>query len=274
MYKLLGSDELLKNLILLARPYLKGRATFCALKAAYKDFLRETQPSTPKCASDEIAVLSDLEKITPFLKVFEPGYKEEDIEPNVDFTERHERVQRALKQMPELDEEIASIFSLVVHTIFFAPLREIKGGSNSTAIGTLWLNPRPHWSDQDVLEIMVHESTHNLIFLDELVHTHYTDYDEVRKEENNAWSPSLLKPRPLDKVLHALTVDAEVLQFREQVMGHPKEEKPLHPRSSVMIERMKKSLSTIVGTHREKILTERSKMLLQKCVETVDTIRG
>jgi len=126
--------------------------------------------------------------------------------------------------------------------------------------------------EQDILEFLVHETTHNLVFIDELSYRHYSSYQEVAKEDNFAWSAILAKPRPLDKVFHSIIVSVEVLAFREKYFGHP--DKPcLHPPTDILLDQTKRSISSVLDNMSvEKILTNRSRLLLRKSMQTIEAI--
>ncbi|MBS0621690.1 MAG: hypothetical protein JSR80_01870 [Verrucomicrobia bacterium] len=181
-----------------------------------------------------------------------------------------ERVRSALKSMAEFSPQFTELVSLIIHTIFSFPSKFAGGGSTSAAIGCIWVHLRPHWKEQDILEFLVHETTHNLVFIDELCYTHYTSYTDIAKQENFARSAILNKPRRLDKVFHSILVSVEVLLFREEHFGHP-DQPCLHPPTSILLEQTCKSIDSIMEF--KDLLTERARYLLKLTEEKLQILQ-
>jgi hypothetical protein len=176
--------------------------------------------------------------------------------------------------MKEINAEFYQLLNLTINTIFSAPSKLAGGGSTSAAIGCIWVNLRPHWKSEDVLEFLVHETTHNLVFLDELYYSHYSNYAMLSKEENFSWSAILNKQRPLDKVFHSIVVSTEVLLFREHYLGHL-DHSCLHPTTDIMLEQTKNSISyRNQKPHLKILLTKRANQLLEICQEKIQQINN
>jgi hypothetical protein len=267
LYHLIGADEILDNLVSLARPFLQGRAHFLSLQKAYRDFLISIQPEVPKPTTENVQLLSDPDLVIPLVKIF--GEKE--TEERADFTTERQRVDSGLKKINTLDEELYQLFQLAVHTIFFYPTKTIKGGTNGFAIGALWINPRPKWSESDLIEILIHESTHNYIFLDELAHKHYPDYLKMIKYQS--WSPTRHEMRPLNKVCHASLVNVELLLLREQLIGHPQSE-GLHGNTKKLKEETSFAIDELLKSDEAKsLMTTRMHYLLSTAQTKLATIK-
>src|SRR5436305_15130155 len=88
--------------------------------------------------------------------------------------------------------------------------------------------------------------THTLMFLDEGRYGHYLDYAAIAQRENYALSPILAKQRPLDKVVHALVVTAEILSFRQLHAGHPHGARR-HPDSDRLLRAAEQSIASVLG---------------------------
>lgn len=175
--------------------------------------------------------------------------------------------------MASIDVDYYEVIDLVIHTIFSAKSELAGGGSTSAAIGCIWIDARSNWSDQDILEFLIHETTHNLIFLDELCYIHYLSYADIAKKENFAWSAILNKPRPLDKVFHSILVSTEVLLFREQYIGHPSHPH-LHPPSEVLLSQTLRSIEYLAeNSSLSAFLAPRGITLLGKCARSINSIK-
>lgn len=137
------------------------------------------------------------------------------------------RVAAAIEHLRVVNPSLHRLFDLVIHTLFFHRSQNSGGGSVSSAPGTIWCSPRRHWSLTDTAEFLVHELTHNMLFLDERRFEHYVDPQVLQQPENFAVSAVLKIPRPLDRAFHSLVVASEVLSFREE-NGEP-ETPHVHP---------------------------------------------
>lgn len=278
MFKLVGIKEILRNLIQLVGSHLNEIPNKQVLQKAYRDFLKQVQPQVPKPKDIDPVFLWKKRDITPLLDIF----KEESILD--DFEEVFDadspllsdspacRIQDALIKLQEFDSSFADLIDIVIHTIFSSPSKLAGGGSTSAAIGCIWVDLRSHWDEQDILEFLVHETTHNLVFLDELCYTHYSSYTEIAKRKNFAWSAILSKPRPLDKVFHSIIVSLEILLFRTDYFGHP-EKCCLHPPTSILLEQTNRSIDSIMNdVNLKRLLTDRAKFLLKNSKEQLKKI--
>ncbi|CAH2810032.1 MAG: hypothetical protein CBARDCOR_6744 [uncultured Caballeronia sp.] len=66
----------------------------------------------------------------------------------------------------------------------------------------------------DLMEMLVHELTHQTMFLDELRYAHFSYADVL---DRSTWEKSTILnvARQLDKVLHSIIVAIEILLFRD-----------------------------------------------------------
>lgn len=132
---------------------------------------------------------------------------------------KRKAAEEALQLLKNVEPNLDSLLRLAIHSIFFRDSEGGAAGSASTGVGVIWLNNKGHLSAWDVLELCVHELTHNLVFIDELRYGHY-DYALVAQKENFAVSSILKTRRPLDKVVHSILVCTELFRLRQ---AHPKE---------------------------------------------------
>lgn len=278
MFKLIGLKENVQNIIRLCRSYTQG-STSSDIKKAYKNFLEIIQPTVPHTGqSEEIIFVHRPKDVAVLLKIFEEESVLDDFTEIFDSSIQPEhqisisRVMQALQEIKYLNIEFFHLINLVINAIFFAPSQIAGGGSTSAAIGYIWVNLRDHWQSQDVVEFLIHETTHNLVFLDELCHIHYNDYNELVKPENFSWSAILNKPRPLDKVFHSIVVSTEVLLFREHHLGHP-EFPCLHPTSELMLKQTQHSIACLKQRDDLKqLLSKRAQAILDLCEQRLQAI--
>lgn len=279
MFKILSLKENIKNLAKLSKPYLSLNSTE-GLKQAYCKFLEIAQPSVPqnKYAFEEMSYLYEAKDIEKLLHVFEEKSALDDFETIFDdekTTEQKmalERIKGSLLRLKNDLPEYYYLINLVINTIFAAPSKLAGGGSTSAAIGCIWVNLRPHWEEQDVTEFLIHETTHNLVFIDELCYGHYNDYSFLPLEVNFAWSAILGKLRPIDKVFHSIIVSTEVLLYREFHDLHQKKT-CLHPPSAIMLDQTLYSIDYLMQSSQLKsLLSERSLYLLNFCQNELQKI--
>lgn len=176
------------------------------------------------------------------------------------------------------------LFGLVIHSVFLRQTKEIDpgtgkkvkafGGSTSDSVGVIWLAaPRP-LSDMDVAELLLHELTHNLLFIDEYCCRHY-NYDEILKPENYAVSAIRKTPRPLDKVVHSIVVAVELLVAREDFI---KDSYPgrctVHPGSSELANNTDIAINSVLKLKNlDNLLAPRAIEILEQCRPLVREFR-
>lgn len=250
MFYLQGLKSNLSNLAVLGKTVQPDAElkSLVQLKATYNRFLSKFQPqftltqqAVPETVTDcgqiqnlialfgQKTALNDLKQDSAILARTEP---EESIQVHNSVEEAaHARLLQGLEMVSRTDEGLGLLVKTAMNLFFFAPSNRAGGGSSSGAIGCVWVNPRPSWTNQDYCEFLVHELTHQLLFLDELRFGHYTDYALLERPENFAHSTILNRQRPLDKVVHSLIVAFEVLRFRkihfagqQKTFLHPKTE--------------------------------------------------
>lgn len=187
-----------------------------------------------------------------------------------DFTQKQARIENALREISLYHPLYADIFRTIVTNIFISPSAVARAGSTSHAIGVIWLNPKLSYTTFDVMEILLHEFTHQTMFLDELRYGHYS-YRIVADRSTWAKSAILNISRPLDKVLHSIVVAAEVLLFRERHIGQPAAPR-VHPPTEIMLRQLEDSLSSAEATIHKypEILKPRGTAIVSKVREIMN----
>ncbi len=172
------------------------------------------------------------------------------------------RVQEALHEIWRYSHSYADILTTIVTNVFILPSTVARAGSTSQAVGVIWLNPKPTYPTPDLMEVLIHEFTHQTMFLDELRYGHYS-YGTISDRATWARSAILNIARPLDKVLHSIVVATEVLLFRHRHIGQPAFPRA-HPPTGIMLQQLEESLSSVESAIRKfpTILTPRAKDLV------------
>jgi len=287
MLGLLGKDETIKNVYRLARLHdAESTLTdFDSLRIGYLSLLAEKQSHmpvnfTPDPFIRDPAIESKLVAAFSRNVVLNDLHQEQVIAPAADSIERDARLDRANKALEDLfskDDDLRFVFELVMHSIFCRPSNRTDlgqlahGGTSSGAIGCTWLSLVDQVSHNNLMEMYVHELTHNLLFIDELSFEQF-DYDEIAKPENFARSAILLKQRPLDKVIHSIVVSTEILMARQSFLGCP-DDLSVHPESDVLAHNALLAIDSLFELENIKDITsERLLDFANQCGEYCESI--
>lgn len=280
MLRVIGLEAILENILALSLPYMdNSELSFLNLKKAYRKYLDHIQPNTPKGENDSVEFLKNILITKKLVSIFEEKSRLDDFddiftEEKIFQVEHLDPAEKYFKEIKKIDEELFSIFSLVINIIFSGPSNKAGGGSTSGAIGCIWINPRSNWSKFDFIEFFIHEMTHNLVFIDEYRYHHYTDYSKMLLTENYTVSAILAKRRPLDKVFHSIIVSTEILLTRSAILGHPKTPM-LHPSTEIMLEKTLKSINELENSASIfDLLTDRGKELVGLCKKALENIES
>lgn len=163
------------------------------------------------------------------------------------------RVRDKLARMREAREVLAQtspgldgVFATVVNRIFVVELDNEVGGSSTTSVGAIWANPTPAATPWDLAEFLVHELTHQVLFLDEQLHGHYPDRKAAETGSNGFLPRSSIRRarRPLGPVFHSLAVALELIAFR-QLAGN-RYTPSLHPPTDKLLAAAQDTIQSIV----------------------------
>jgi hypothetical protein len=281
MYYLEGFQNNLRNIILLIKSHaMEVPSSMADLKNKYLEALQKVQPIVQRSSDTKAKVVED-ESIEKHLMDFfvidsvlndkdqKSIFQGEAASPGAR-NQRRLRLRRAIEQFRTNKPEYAALFDLVISDIISPDSRRAGGGTTSAAISVIWANVRDKWTDVDLLELLIHEHTHNLMFLDELCHGHYNNYDIVANRIYYAKSAILSEKRPLDKALHSLVVASEVYLARENDMYLKQSIPVLHPTSAKLRDQALACVDSIKeidqATH---VLTDRGRYLVDKCEQSL-----
>lgn len=253
MYFSNGFRANVETISLLSQPHAEGELRdFAALKKAYRNYTAFIQPGLPVGRSEDVEFNNDPADLKEFARAFNAETALSDIRNSIllqdspDAPRKLETARSAYHAMQERYPELALLFKLVFNTIFSLPSVAAGGGTASSAIGVLWVNQRATWTENDVIEFLIHEMTHNLVFLDERRYSHYVDLQKAVSKENWALSAVLGRLRPIDKSVHSLMVATEILLFRDRFTGHDNRYR-VHPPSGMMREKSLRCAESLLG---------------------------
>jgi len=272
---MIGHEACFRNVVLFATTHASASFdSLATLKVAYIGALKQVQPSVPTEVTTQPVVVTDPVRELDLMRLYQLESRLNDKDQQRIFAERQlpdeARTQRlaALSSRIEIFREahpgFFRLFDLAINQIICPGSDRAGGGSTSAGVGIIWVNEKPHWTQRDILELLIHELTYNLMFLDELCFGHYRDYELMTRPEAFAQSAILRQRRPLDKAFHSLIVAVEVLLARG-AMPLPPGEPRLHPTNDRLRQQALESAASIGALdERTEILTDRGRALLGK----------
>lgn len=281
MIDLIGSSKTYETIaVLSAEGNSLNFKNFNELEKSFHGFLKSYQPDVPRLdeLGTNIIKNKDIEQNLVDLFYTESLLDDMDQSSTIgsslesEFKNSERKVSSAIDFIKTNIPEMYFVLQNTIDSIFLRRSDISGGGSTSNAIGVIWINHRDHWSQNDLVELLAHELTHNLVFIDELRYLHYSDYDEIVSEANYSYSAILQTKRPIDKVVHSIIVATEVVSLRNNHLGEPKNP-CVHPPSTKIIEQTLSAYDSLKSmSNYEELTTERSRYLLDACASTLESM--
>jgi hypothetical protein len=132
-------------------------------------------------------------------------------------------ISSGLDSIAAVDRDLRELIELTIGEIFLAQETGSEGGTMSSAVGLIWLNPRAGWDPRKAGENIVHEWIHNMLFLADMVSPLFAvDYTGLSEESAHATSAILHRKRPFDRCYHSAAVAAGLVFFHT-ISGDPQE---------------------------------------------------
>jgi HEXXH motif-containing protein len=275
MYHVFGAPEMINNFYAVSAPYGERPACVMDLKLLLRRLLADHQPSVrhaPEASLfvDDSALEAELAKHYTTESALHDKFQNlaigAPLPPQVKSRAR-EAAESAMMRISEEDFDLFSIFYAAIQTIFFFGSEKCSGGSTSNAVGVIWMNCETDWQESDVVEFLIHELAHTLLFLDERRYLHFVDYNLIPKPEYFALSAVLRTRRPIDKVLHSIVVATEVLSLRQRWLGDGANPKAHPPSAQLRTQILQSADSLLELDARRRVLTERGELVVRKTRE-------
>lgn len=273
MSAILAHEEILQNILDLTRPYQTQKMLDMAgLKRAYLGFLQVLQPQCPQL-SDDLAFYADANTEALFEGFFlaDTRIPSESItySPTSPMYPCPERRMQALKngfyRLSHQDKHFFALFSLVMNTVFCTTGTRIGGSAvNSAYIGVMCAYLDMTADSVSIAELLIHEFTHNALFIDELRFGHYQNRSLLH-DANYFVQTDNRGAVPFDRWFHALIVYAEIIDARTRYLGH--EVRPSqHADSNTLIRQAREEIVR-VNQHQTMLsnLSARGQALMQRC---------
>ena len=172
------------------------------------------------------------------------------------------------------DPSYWEVFEIFVNHVVLTSSKFSPGGTSSTALGVIYLTKPIERTPDTIYELLVHESTHLMMFVDERRARHYRNYEAIAKPENFSVSAVYEKLRPLDKTLHSIVVATEVMLHRERVLGHANDS-TIHPPTSKLAPSTLRACDALLELQaRRQLLAPRGVRIVESCAQLVRDIES
>jgi len=126
----------------------------------------------------------------------------------------YDLISEGLESISAVSHDLRELIELTIGEIFLAQESGSEGGTMSSAVGLIWLNPRIEWGARKAGENIVHEWIHNMLFLADMVNPLFAvDYTGLSAESAHATSAILHRKRPFDRCYHSAAVAAGLVFF-------------------------------------------------------------
>jgi len=243
------------------------------LRRAYLDFFAPAH--APEFAGNYRPIVADVEaeeELSHFFTSGDPGDREQKRVMGEAYSsgvraEKIALVERTLDDLMSLDEDLRTLFELVIHSIIVRPHSDAVcfGGSNSAAIGLIWLSAPTQLCERDLAELLLHELTHHLLYIDELSHPQFI-YDDMLDDQNFVSSAIFGKSKSVSKVFHSIIVGVEICSWRQR-FGWGPGPSGAHPSSHDLLSGIHSSYTELMTLPRfDALTTPHSRSILRDVI--------
>lgn len=133
----------------------------------------------------------------------------------------------AMSLLAGFDESVPAMVETLVARVFFARKAGFGGASTADMLGCIWLSPPRRWEAVDFAEAVYHETVHQALFLEEMVHGVYAvAANEMLSTDARVVSAIRREKRPFDASFHAACVAAALLDLYRE-LDRPERAQPL-----------------------------------------------
>lgn len=257
----MGAELQIENIYKLALPFSEKESlkTISDLTMPFRKYLKSVHSDYPINLSKKDIIVSNESHAQVFTSAFSSSDLNDlnqerlvgHLESSPALETKSDMVRNAIKKLRNINPILSDIFEVTVHSIIICTSNfsikgmRARGGTTSKCIGLIWLSISSEMSEENILEMLIHELTHTLIFIDELNYEHF-DYTNLPKKEFWATSSILKKSRPMDKVVHSILVSIELLLARRTFLSIHDEKKLIHPNTSELISNLNRSIDSVL----------------------------
>lgn len=270
MLTLVGFTEVLKTIYTLSYPFIQSSSPpYQKLKNALKEHLSQINPEVTRSKEIEPEFIISGDRLTSLLQIMDiEKYNKNMNSPHFINEKALHRVRKGFNYLNKNDSQLGDTFRVVVDTVAVTTAVTTPGSASShKAVGMIWVQPDNNWSDKDIVESLVHEMTHTLLYLDEQCYGHF--HKDVALNDEKAWVPSAIRNtrRPVYGVVHSIIVATELLSLRKR-LGFNEDDISIHGRSSELFKKTNYALNTLKQQQLSwELLTPRMKSLINRSDE-------
>lgn len=258
MLLLKGEKNVLETIYILSAPYKKiNSKSINSLKEAYTFLLNDMQSDIWHSNKANTEYVTEENTIRNLIKAFQTESLVDDTFYDMEETEQFnmlkvlKETEAAVRALGDKYPPFSWVFNLAMNSVFNVSSRIASGGTTSAAVGSLFIDPRGKYTENDMYELLIHELGHTLLFLYEWRFGLFNDQNSLLNKETFALSSIRNEYRPFDKAFHSVLVSLEVLQLRNRVLGHDILT-VLHPPSEILIKSVRRSVESLIEVNSKK----------------------
>lgn len=185
------------------------------------------------------------------------------------FLETFEKIRTAKIFLDESTPELSYLLESVIRAVVLIPTSDFASQSRSSNLGKIYFGCHNNFDWYDFVELLVHELTHNLLFLDECLYGHF------KVHPSQLLSPVLVKSairttdRPFEASFHSAVVGAELLAGRATWQTEARGLScQFHPKSEALRMSVIATIDSLLESDRNyPLLTERSHKIIDQAIE-------
>ncbi|MDC9620555.1 hypothetical protein PSI22_02635 [Xenorhabdus sp. XENO-7] len=120
----------------------------------------------------------------------------------------------------EINNEIHNLVNRIIKIVIVNELYSYTNGTTENTIGLSSIDFKDNFNHQDFLELIFHQLTHMILFIDDISHTHMKKNDKlITVDVEGVKSIFDDKKFPIYTLFHSYIVGVEILIFRKEFFG-------------------------------------------------------
>lgn len=221
MYYTFGYDEIIKNISKAVNYIYKDDFIYDKhAQQAYCDFLNVTSIFETKLNPDEI-ILVDFNNFKNLAPTF--------CQKKSDFFKENSQLLKdrlsngffntVLKTLQTKNSELYDLIKFIIKAILINQLNSYTNGTTAETIGLASMDFKDEFTQNDFIELVMHQLAHMLLFIDNYTNTHVRSTQKEHMIETNLKYKLGGKHFPAYLAFHSFIVGVEVLAFRKEITG-------------------------------------------------------
>jgi hypothetical protein len=248
-------------------------------KSAYQKWVVAIQPALPAATLGQPECVEDAEREARLIQplVSPSALDDRAVYKLADFGVAHADRSVTGRQAAHVRDQLAAfrakdasywdVFDLYVNFLALPSSKYTQGGTSSSALGVIYLVDPDKRNADTLYELLVHECTHLMMFVDERRSRHYRSDALLVDPANFSISAVYERLRPLDKALHSIAVATEVLLHREHTLGHDNQS-TVHPPTAKLAPSTLRACDSLLELQaRKQLLAPRGVLVVETCAK-------